>query len=90
MKYTRTPVRISNLNNSFTNEEMYRVVHLMKGMVSLGPCDIPAMLYHHFLNIIRNDIFSTILDIINKNGDPAMFNHTYICLITKKTKPQHC
>jgi hypothetical protein len=76
-----------HLNNDFTAEEVYIAIRDMKSLAAPGPDGLPVKFYHHYWDIIGNDIIQATLHILNTGGNPEPFNETHICLIPKITNP---
>lgn len=54
---------------------------------ALGPDSMSAVFYQKVLDIIRDDMSKTILNILNSNAPMAGLNQTNIALIPKIKKP---
>jgi hypothetical protein len=59
----------------------------MKGLAAPGPDDLPAIFYHTYWDIIKEDVNKAVLQVLNDRGDPTPYNQTHICLIPKKNNP---
>jgi len=81
------PPMFRGLIQPFTSEEIYCAIKDMKGLAAPGPDGIPSLFYHHYWEVIGNDITQAALDVLNKGGDLTLLNNTHICLIPKAKKP---
>jgi hypothetical protein len=61
----------------------------MKRLAAPGPDGLPAIFYHTYWDIIKNDVIKAVLQVLNDRGDPTPYNQTHICLIPKKNNPTH-
>ncbi|KAK2370269.1 hypothetical protein QL285_083333 [Trifolium repens] len=61
----------------------------MKGLAAPGPDGLPAIFYHTYWDIIKEDVNKDVLQVLNDGGDPTPYNQTHICLIPKKNNPTH-
>ncbi|PNX71390.1 ribonuclease H [Trifolium pratense] len=75
------------LNQVFTEDEVFHAIKEMKGLAAPGPDGLPAKFYHTYWDIVGKDITEAVLQILNNDGSPAPFNSTHICLIPKTNNP---
>ncbi|KAL9426467.1 hypothetical protein AB3S75_033282 [Citrus x aurantiifolia] len=85
--------RVSNEMNDFlempfTPEEVVEALTQMCPTKAPGPDGLPAVFYQKHWQTVKQGVLSTCLHILNKQGDVAPLNHTYIALIPKKGKPR--
>ena len=76
------------LEMPFTPEEVVEALTQMCPTKALGPDGLPAVFYQKHWQRVKQGVLSTCLHILNKQGDVAPLNHTYIALIPKKGKPR--
>ncbi|GAU28869.1 hypothetical protein TSUD_293210 [Trifolium subterraneum] len=76
----------NHLAEDFT-EEVAEAIKNMKGLVAPGPDGLPTLFYHTYWDIIKKEVTSGVLNVLNHKGDPTPYNQTYICLIPKKKNP---
>ncbi|MCI12592.1 hypothetical protein A2U01_0033697, partial [Trifolium medium] len=77
----------NHLNDVFTESEVTEAIKNMKGLAAPGPDGLPALFYHTYWDIIRQEVITAVLNVLNHKGDTTPYNHTYICLIPKKKNP---
>ncbi|MCI63232.1 hypothetical protein A2U01_0084489, partial [Trifolium medium] len=51
----------------------------MKGLAAPGPDGLPALFYHTYWDIIRKEVTTAVLNVLNHKGDSTPYNQTYIC-----------
>jgi hypothetical protein len=76
-----------HLDEAFTEEEVAEAIRNMKGLAAPGPDGLPALFYHTCWDIIKKDVTTAALQVLNHKGDTTPYNHTHICLIPKKKNP---
>ncbi|MCI27005.1 ribonuclease H protein, partial [Trifolium medium] len=64
------------LNRSFSIEEVTMAMKHLKGNAAPGPDGLNAAFYQQYWEIIGHDIATTVLNILNHEGDPSSINHT--------------
>jgi hypothetical protein len=79
----------NHLSAEFTEDEVKEAIQSMKGLAAPGPDGLPALFYHTYWDIIGQDVTQTALQILNNNEDTTPYNNTHICLIPKKSNPDH-
>ncbi|KAL0434845.1 UNVERIFIED_CONTAM: hypothetical protein Sradi_0192400 [Sesamum radiatum] len=72
----------------FTEQEVRNAVFSMSPIKSLGPDGMPPLFYQKFWHIIRNDVVSSVLHILNSGSLLHKMNFTHIVLIPKCSKPE--
>ncbi|XP_024038343.1 uncharacterized protein LOC112097373 [Citrus clementina] len=77
-----------SLEMPFTPEEVVEALTQMCPTKAPGPDGLPAVFFQKHWQRVKQGVLSTCLHILNKQGDVAPFNHTYIVLISKKGKPR--
>ncbi|GAU39202.1 hypothetical protein TSUD_270460 [Trifolium subterraneum] len=82
-----TKDQYKHLDEAFTEEEVAEAIRNMKGLAAPGPDGLPALFYHTYWDIIKKEVTTTALQVLNHKGDTTPYNHTYICLIPKKKNP---
>jgi hypothetical protein len=87
VKNTITPDLFNHLDAEFTSEEVTKAIISMKRLAAPGPDGLPAIFYHTYWEIIKEDVNKAVLQVLNDRGDPTPYNQTHICLIPKKNNP---
>jgi hypothetical protein len=75
------------LAGPFLESEIISAITSMKGLAAPGPDGLPALFYQTHWNIVGPYIIKEVLNVLNNNGDPTLYNQTHICLIPKKQAP---
>jgi hypothetical protein len=84
-----SPEMQEELAAPFSDSEVITAITSMKGLAAPGPDGLPALFYQTHWNIVGPDIIKEVLNVLNNNGDPTLFNQTHICLIPKNKHPVH-
>ena len=77
-----------SLEMPFTPEEVVEALTQMCPTKAPGPDGLLAVFFQKHWQRVKQGVLSTSLHILNKQGDVAPLNHTYIVLISKKGKPR--
>ncbi|KAL0399895.1 UNVERIFIED_CONTAM: hypothetical protein Sradi_2332800 [Sesamum radiatum] len=72
----------------FTEQEVRNSVFSMSPIKYSGPDGMPPLFYQKFWHIIRNDVVSSVLHILNSSSLLHKMNFTHIVLIPKCSKPE--
>lgn len=78
----------TNLVKPVTFEEVRIVVFQMGSLKAPGPDRIPAMFYQDYWPIVGKDIWQAVSHFFSSGYLPKEWNHTNICLVTKKDRPK--
>lgn len=81
------PTDFDLLNKDFSIEEVRTAIKSLKSNYAPGPDGLTALFFHHYWEIIGNDILDFVLNILNNDGNISHINHTYISLIPKISSP---
>lgn len=81
-----TQEMIEELDQPFSEEEVYNILINTNPMAAHGPDD--AIFYQTFWHTIGTYLTKTILHILNENNFPNKINDAYICLIPKISNPK--
>jgi exonuclease III len=76
-----------HLSKDFTADEVFATIKDLKSLAAPGPDGLPAKFYHNYWDIVGKEVTSTILHVLNHEGNPESLNSTHICLIPKTDKP---
>lgn len=71
------------LQQPFTEEEIFEALSHMCPTKAPGPNGFPAAFYQKYWKMIKSGVVTTCLDILNKQGTITPLNHTYIALVPK-------
>ncbi|EPS60668.1 hypothetical protein M569_14134, partial [Genlisea aurea] len=83
-----SPTMISTLLMPFTTMEIERAVKDMKPMTSPGPDDFPSLFFQRYWHIVKHEVMSTVLTVLNEGRMEQGLNHTHIVLIPKVATPE--
>ena len=53
------------------------------------PNGMPPLFYHHYWDLVGDDVHQPVLTFLNSTSLPEHLNHTYITLIPKKKNPEY-
>ncbi|KAK6160956.1 hypothetical protein DH2020_004337 [Rehmannia glutinosa] len=76
------------LTRPFTEEEVTEALAQMHPTKAPGPDGMQAIFYKKLWSLIKCDVLSVILDVLNGGLSPDKINQTLIVLIPKKKKPE--
>lgn len=83
-----TPEMNEYLCQPFIEEEITEALVQMCPTKAPGPDGLPAAFYRKHWTIVKQEVITTCLHILNTAGTIAPLNHTFIALIPKTAKPR--
>jgi hypothetical protein len=88
VKNTITPDLFNHLDADFTCEEVTEAITSMKRLAAPGPDGLPAIFYHTYWDIIKNDVIKAVLQVLNDRGTlHPTIKPTYALSLRKITPP---
>lgn len=77
-----------NLCKPFTQEEIEFSLHQMYPIKAPGCDGLPALFYQRYWDVVKKDVVSCCLKVLNEGGSVKEINHTLIALIPKTKDPK--
>ncbi|KAK4381552.1 putative mitochondrial protein [Sesamum angolense] len=78
---------LHELSQPYTAEEVSKALSQMASLKSPGPDGMPPFFFQKYWHIVKTDVISTTLALLNDLTLPPGLNHTHIALIPKCKKP---
>ncbi|KAL0331665.1 UNVERIFIED_CONTAM: putative mitochondrial protein [Sesamum angustifolium] len=79
---------LQELSQPYTAEEISKALSQMAPLKSPGPDGMPPFFFQSYWHIVKTDVISTTLALLNDLTLPPGLNHTPIALIPKCKKPE--
>ncbi|KAL0417527.1 UNVERIFIED_CONTAM: putative mitochondrial protein [Sesamum radiatum] len=79
---------LQELSRPYTAEEISKALSQMAPLKSPGPDGMPPFFFQKYWHIVKKDVISTTLALLNDLNLPPGLNHTHIALIPKCKKPE--
>ncbi|KAL6566692.1 hypothetical protein OROMI_015096 [Orobanche minor] len=76
------------LTKRFTEAEVIEALSQIHPTKAPGPDGMSAIFFHKFWSIVKSDVLSVVLGVLNGSLNPSSLNHTLITLIPKKKQPK--
>lgn len=77
----------TELDKSFTKEEVQSALKEIHPCKSPGPDGLPALFYQRYWDLVGEKITSVVLTFLNGGHMPDQLNYTHVVLIPKKKDP---